>query len=557
MTSGSRYCDPCNQRSSIKLARVWCTECQEALCKECEAYHQTFKVSRDHRLIPVVENDQFPTSLVKIKAFCERHALKRNEFYCTLHEEPMCAICVANEHKNCDAIVTIEKAAENAKFSPALADLEDRMYYVVNLLEKLKQDRVLNIQVLDKQKTHMLLEIKRFRENITRHLDMLEKELNTEVTEMHQKHVEDLQLQAQELDNRIHTIRDYQQSSKKIKNQATNVHLLLAMRELENLQLSQEEYLETISDRLSRVDINLEFNQNAVEIPTLAKPLGFIQTKISPCYVFTTTERVKHAPLYVKGILHETRTEIKHDFIVPRSDRNAAITGGVFLSDGRIVLADNNNKRLLIYNENGTVFVEVKLNGKPWDVTEVGLNKAALTLPSDRMVQFFDIKTMRVTQETNVKGRIYGLSSYGGRTVVVCRGSGMLILDEEGQVDTALPIDVTFVEYVCVGPGRIYYTDWYRKSVHCIDMTGEEIFRLKYNKMKYPLGITLNRDGTVFVVGRDSHNVLHVSADGHQREVILGKQHDLTYPRVISSHHGSRRMFVTYSNKHVVVFTLT
>ncbi|CAC5364129.1 unnamed protein product [Mytilus coruscus] len=107
----------------------------------------------------------------------------------------------------------------------------------------------------------------------------------------------------------------------------------------------------------------------------------------------------------------------------------------------------------------------------------------------------------------------------------------MLILDEEGQVDTALPIDVTFVEYVCVGPGRIYYTDWYRKSVHCIDMTGEEIFRLKYNKMKYPLGITLNRDGTVFVVGRDSHNVLHVSADGHQREVILGKQHDLTYPR--------------------------
>ncbi|CAC5364125.1 unnamed protein product [Mytilus coruscus] len=239
----------------------------------------------------------------------------------------------------------------------------------------------------------MLLEIKRFRENITRHLDMLEKELNTEVIEMHQKHVDDLNLQVQELDNRIHAIRDYQQSSKKIKNQATNVHLLLAIRELEHLQLSQEEYLETISDRLSRVDINLEFNQNAVEIPTLAKPLGFIQTKISPCYVFTTTERVKHAPLYVKGILHETRTEIKHDFIVPRSDRNAAITGGVFLSDGRIVLADNNNKRLLIYNENGTVFVEVKLNGKPWDVTEVGLNKAALTLPSDRMAS--TAKTMR------------------------------------------------------------------------------------------------------------------------------------------------------------------
>jgi hypothetical protein len=36
---------------------------------------------------------------------------------------------------------------------------------------------------------------------------------------------------------------------------------------------------------------------------------------------------------------------------------------------------------------------------------------------------------------------------------VVCRGSGMLLLNEEGEVDTALPIDVTFVEYVCIGPG--------------------------------------------------------------------------------------------------------
>lgn len=557
MTGSNRYCDPCTQRNAVKLARVWCTECQEALCKECEAYHQTFKVSRDHRLIPIVENEKFPTSLVKIKAFCDRHALKRNEFYCTMHDEPLCAICVANEHKLCDNIVTIEQAAVNAKFSPALADIEDRMIYVLNLLEKLRHDRILNIQVLDKQKGHMLLEIKRFRENITRHLDMLEKELTQEVEDMHKRHVDDLRLQVHELENKMHVIKDYQQSSNKIKDQATNVHMLLAIKELETMQTSQEEYLETISDRLSRVDFNLEFNQNAADIPTLAKPLGFVQTKISPCYVFTTTERVKQAPLYVKGILHETRTEIKHQFAVPRADRNAAITGGVFLADGRIVLADNNNQRLLIYSENGTVFVEVKLSSKPWDVTEVGLYKAALTLPSEKMVQFFDVKSMRVIKETKVKGRIYGISSYAGRTYVVCRGSGMLIMDEDGEVDTALPVDVTFVEYVCAGPGRLYYTDWYRKTVHCIDLTGEEIFRLKYNKMKYPLGITLNRDGTVFVVGRDSHNVLHVSADGHQREVILGKQHDLSYPRVISSHHGSRTMFVTYSNKNVVIFKLT
>ena len=226
MISGNRYCDPCNQRNAIKLAKVWCTECQEALCRECDAYHKTFKISRKHRLIPIVENEKFPTSLVKIKAFCERHSMKRNEFYCTLHEEPMCAICVANDHKNCDTIVTIEKAAENAKCSPALAELEDRMHYISNLLDKLKQDRVLNMQVLDKQKTHMFLEIKRFRENISHHLDMLEKELTKDVNKLHEKHMDDLKTQIYELDNRLHAIKEYEQSSKKIKDQATNVHML-------------------------------------------------------------------------------------------------------------------------------------------------------------------------------------------------------------------------------------------------------------------------------------------------------------------------------------------
>jgi archaellum component FlaC len=122
--------------------------------------------------------------------------------------------------------VTIEKAAENAKCSLALAELEDRMHYISNLLDKLKQDRVLNMQVLDKQKTHMFLEIKRFRENISHHLDMLEKELTKDVNKLHEKHMDDLKTQIYELDNRLHAIKEYEQSSKKIKDQATNVHML-------------------------------------------------------------------------------------------------------------------------------------------------------------------------------------------------------------------------------------------------------------------------------------------------------------------------------------------
>jgi uncharacterized membrane protein len=50
---------------------------------------------------------------------------------------------------------------------------------------------------------------------------MLEKDLTKDVNELHEKHMDDLKTQIYELDNRLHAIKEYEQSSKKIKDQAT------------------------------------------------------------------------------------------------------------------------------------------------------------------------------------------------------------------------------------------------------------------------------------------------------------------------------------------------
>jgi outer membrane protein assembly factor BamB len=74
--------------------------------------------------------------------------------------------------------------------------------------------------------------------------------------------------------------------------------------------------------------------------------------------------------------------------------------------------------------------------------------------------------------------------------------------------------DVSGVRYVVAAFGNIYYTDFIRKTVTCMDMNGKKIFRFQNDNMKYPCDITAIRDEFVLVTGYNSKNVIAIAADG-------------------------------------------
>ncbi|VDI20930.1 Hypothetical predicted protein [Mytilus galloprovincialis] len=53
MAASTTLCCPCSERHITKPSEYWCSECEEAICNDCQEHHRVFKATRIHELIPI------------------------------------------------------------------------------------------------------------------------------------------------------------------------------------------------------------------------------------------------------------------------------------------------------------------------------------------------------------------------------------------------------------------------------------------------------------------------------------------------------------------------
>jgi outer membrane protein assembly factor BamB len=71
-------------------------------------------------------------------------------------------------------------------------------------------------------------------------------------------------------------------------------------------------------------------------------------------------------------------------------------------------------------------------------------------------------------------------------------------------------------------------TDWRTNTFYCYTLTGQQIWTFKdENVLRVPRGIALDKNKTVYVVGRETQNVVVLSPDGKNCRQILAKSDGL------------------------------
>ena len=90
-------CEACSggEATDVKVAAVYCVECQQKLCHACEQEHEKFKVTRQHRRVKLANEAlsmKFPLSR------CEKHVDKYLEIYCFDCKLVICMMCYINVH---------------------------------------------------------------------------------------------------------------------------------------------------------------------------------------------------------------------------------------------------------------------------------------------------------------------------------------------------------------------------------------------------------------------------------------------------------------------------
>lgn len=556
-------CTPCENQDAFHEAQYWCRDCNEALCESCSDHHKSLRISKTHKLIRISETDEMPFSL-KINEHCSFHKHKKFEFVCSEHDVPICAQCVTSTHKFCSDVQTVDDAAQKSLSFTDIKLISEKLKVWSQMVDKLQIQRARNITELDLQRSTIEKEIKRFRDDLVKHFDAMQQKSLDELADVYAKNMKEIQRQNGVLQERQLSLGDMQKDIKMMQNYASQHQVFLGTRELKEKQANEMKLLKVFEGQFNLV--SLEFVViNFMDLPLKVEKFGLIRSNVKPMPLSLDIQfdkkdvrKLSEKQPVVTTMPSNIVLKSKVCFSMEKGGNFNFIRGGTMLPDGRCILLDHNNKCLIVFSQKGAILDKITFYSCPWDVTTLDEDKVALTIPDKKEIVVMETEKLTLVQQIKVSNSCTGIASLDGRIVVVCEKTGFLILDRTGSIAATLKCDVSGVRYVVAAFGNIYYTDFIRKTVTCMDMNGKKIFRFQNDNMKYPCDITAIRDEFVLVTGYNSKNVIAIAADGKYHEIVLTHRDGLMYPTAIDyCHETSTLMLCSNRRGTIEIFEMT
>ena len=167
-------------------------------------------------------------------------------------------------------------------------------------------------------------------------------------------------------------------------------------------------------------------------------------------------------------------------------------------------------------------------------------------LSANRCITIIDIESKKVMTTISMDTNILGMA-IRGRTIYYCtwsKGLKMLNLSDK-SVSDIINRDMSCINYVATFGDKLYYTNYYTDTVTCCDLQGATQWEFKDQRvLTFPLGISVDNDGNVYVTGLKSSNAVVISPDGQRHRQLLSTTDGLVEPRVLDYDRSTDRLLV-------------
>jgi len=137
-------CDVCDNDRRM-VAVLFCLQCEQNMCVDCERTHKKMKSTSTHHVLPVSKKDQL-RHLVDKRVCCREHDDQRLELVCTNCKEAICWKCKSLTHHahNCVEINEVaDQCVEQLKLN--FEEAENRILMLskisANIKDKIKQQQ--------------------------------------------------------------------------------------------------------------------------------------------------------------------------------------------------------------------------------------------------------------------------------------------------------------------------------------------------------------------------------------------------------------------------------
>ena len=528
-------CGPCKDDGDDKEAKYWCEQCNEYLCSGCKDYHKKFKATKTHTILPGKPSKKesiAPESTFIVTCNCNKD--RGVEIYCKDHSEVICSSCATIKHRKCNTTAIQDKLSgfSTQKFRSALGKAKN----MIEKIENYQRDRKADCQKLKAMKEKCRKEIQEFRQEICNALEKMEETI--------------LKLLDDKAEQQLLFI-EKQISTSSVALEALNLDLCL----LENANRadkidvmfsadmktsnSLQEYEALILDIEANIHtplLSFEKNQKLADLQSDIVSLGKVVGN-------KTAKTQKKKPNLVDM---EVKSSNVVDIKLPKDEAVPGITDCAFMSNGYIVLCDNNNNCLKVLDKNLKITKQLLLPDIPYNVAALNDNETVVTYPYVKQLQCINIfPQLKLGQEIEMDEQCLGIEVAGGEIFTIFhKKSGVdeiWRLDRSGNIRSKVTLSQKASDtpyYLSLGTSennaRIYITDSFGSTLTCLRYDGSIVFQFKDKDLKRANGLYVDPEGNSLVCGTESNNVIIVTAEGKRHGELLTAKDNITKPKCVA-----------------------
>ena len=418
LQADDKLCGMCEEGGNRTVASHWCRDCAEPLCDNCLKYHRLMKISRRHKIEEMEIIRRHPKRILSVPQPCPDHVGKDIELFCADHNTLCCVMCVATEHRRCEKVASIDKLSKQMEEGAVNEELVDKLDSYLEHLKELCKNREGNVLALTNKKNEVLEQINAYKENVTILLEKLEATITGEFTTLNAKETDKLKAEV-EWCEAVQSAVDNAKSVLQMTNKhCSNAQVFITIQQVIERSIKYEDQLaKEQNERFEQVDYSFEidpafesFLQSLVAVESFGK-INIHRRRAS----------VPLSPGLKMLIDRNAEKVVDFDAKTQTDTRNCCLSSALFLSDRRILLADQNNQKIKLFQADGKFIYEQAFSTWPRDFTEIGNNRIAVTLPKERKIEIFYLgKKLKNLETIRLLDECWGITYQKGLLIVGC-----------------------------------------------------------------------------------------------------------------------------------------
>ncbi|KAL3853763.1 hypothetical protein ACJMK2_017277 [Sinanodonta woodiana] len=555
-------CQPCLTDGKRNICVAFCVTCSEYLCQVCYDCHKKFKMSKDHTITISSMPDNSVLPETKDEVFrCTRH-MKKYTYVCLQHKDLCCSKCAVTDHKYCKDLFLIENVANGCKENSEMKKVLENLDGLRNMFITLLENRSQNFDSIQQQESSIILEIKEWTKAVKELTDKLEMATLEKLEQVYKEDaltISDQIIECKSVIAAIETSKNMLLEETKSDSDDTKTFMVLTRVSQQVKRYIQKH--DVAQNSFKNVQILFEPDKNLGRMIEPLSSLGQIIRKACQLQGLSSDRSYEKSKMLLPCLQPDSM--ITFNSKLPDDKRTCSIYSGIFLPDDRLVLSDQRNRKLKMFDKCFHCVSYLRITEEPRFMCNVNPETLAVTSSGQRVHIVSVANQITKLNTLTVEGDCFGIASSPQNIIIEKVLQGQYLLDIYDMsyhlIKTIQRPNQTnsFYNTLSVSPNGkgIYCTGG--NTICTIDINGELMNTFQSNDLTEALGITVDKNGILYCCGCRSKTVIQVTSSSRQLGVLLSSDHGLKSPVGVSLNTKNNKIIVFESKSdEIKVFRL-